>query len=359
MYRKTFLEINVDKIKDNYNLFLSKTNKKIMAIVKANAYGLIDYKMAEYLSEMGCDFFGVSSIEEALRLRRHGIKEDILIMGYASDLNVVKENDFSIIIPSIDYVYKYKDCLDGVKTHIKINTGLNRLGILPSEAKEVLDVLLNSKAKVEGIMSHYACFADVDYSYSQYYLFKETVEKLNYDFKYIHASATDVALYLDDDICNYTRIGVGLFGYTNIDNDWDLKPSLSLKAEVIACKKVEKGDGVSYGHHYISDGSGYILTVAIGYADGLDRKLENRKVFINNEECTVIGSVCMDLITVKSDNPHDQGELVEIIGEHNNVIERRNEYETCTCKVLTDIKERVTRIYIKDNKVDDEINMTI
>ena len=355
MDRNTFLEIDIDKLYHNYDEFIKRTNKKMMVVIKANAYGLVDYEIARLCEEKGTDFFAVSSLDEALRLRKHGINTKILVMGYVHDLKAVKENNLSIIIPDYDYLNKYKAELKGVNVQMKINTGLNRLGIFPDEAKDVLNDLLNAGANVEGIMTHYACMADVDYTYSQYYLFKETVEKLNYDFKYISSAATDAALYLEDEVSNYTRIGLGLFGFANIQHDWDLKSVISLKAEVIACKKVKEGDGVSYGHHYISDGDGYILTAAIGYADGIDRALENKKVYIGDEEGTIVGTVCMDLIMIKTKNPHKAGELVEIIGDHKTVEDMKDELNTCCCKVLTGIAERVTRVYTKDNKVVKEI----
>ena len=355
MYRNTYLEINVDSLYHNLDLFRNKTNKKMIAVVKANAYGTVDYEIASLLEERGVDFFAVSSLEEALRLRKHNIKSNILIMGYVRDLALVKENDLSIITPNAEFVEQYKDELNGVKVHIKVNTGLNRLGLFPEEVEGILNTLLNAGAKVEGIMTHYACSSDVDYSYRQYYLFKETVEKLNYDFKYIHSAATDAALTVEDEISNYVRIGLGLFGFANIEHDWDLKPAISLKAEVIYCKSLPEGYGVSYGHHYVSDGTGYILTVAIGYADGVDRRIKDHKVYVGDEECTVVGTVCMDLMMVHSMKPHKVGELVEIIGERITVEDRKDDYETCCCKVITDISDRVTRVYKKDNQVIAEI----
>lgn len=357
MYRKTYLEINTDNLFYNVELFASKTGKKLMAVVKANAYGTIDYEIAKLLEEKGTDFFAVSSLEEAVRLRNHGIKSNILIMGYVKELDVVKEFDFSIITPDKEFVDANKDRLKGIKVHIKINTGLNRLGIFPEETKEVLNELVNAGANVEGIMTHYACYADVDYTYRQYYLFKETVESLDYQFKYIHAAATDAALYLEDEISNYQRIGLGLFGYANIEHDWNLKSALSLKAEVVSCKKVKEGEGVSYGHHYISDGSGYILTAEIGYADGIDKGLENKKVYVGDEECTIVGTICMDLIMIKSNKPHKVGEMVEIFGDHFTVENRKNELNSGCCKIIAGISERVTRVYTKDNKVISEISL--
>lgn len=358
MYRNTFLEINLDNLYHNLDLFVKKTNKKMMAIVKANAYGTVDYKLASFLESKGVDFFGVSSLEEALRLREHNINSNILIMGYVDELDVVKKNDLSIIIPSMSFIEKYKDELAGIKVHLKINTGLNRLGVYPDEAKKALDSLLLSKANVEGALTHFACMDDVDYTYKQYYLFKDILEHLDYKFKYVHTAATDVALYIEDEISNYIRIGLGLFGYANIEHDWDLKSALSLKTSIIDCKKVAKGDGISYGHRYISDGEGYILTAAVGYADGVDRRLENRYVRVNDEECQIVGRICMDLIMLKASKPHNVGELVEIIGDHHTVEDRRDELDSCCCEVITSISERVTKLYTNNNKVVDEVNFS-
>lgn len=358
MYRNTFLEINLDNLYHNLDLFVKKTNKKMMAIVKANAYGTVDYKLASFLESKGVDFFGVSSLEEALRLREHNINSNILIMGYVDELDVVKKNDLSIIIPSMSFIEKYKDELAGIKVHLKINTGLNRLGVYPDEAKKALDSLLLSKANVEGALTHFACMDDVDYTYKQYYLFKDILEHLDYKFKYVHTAATDVALYIEDEISNYIRIGLGLFGYANIEHDWDLKSALSLKTSIIDCKKVAKGDGISYGHRYISDGEGYILTAAVGYADGVDRRLENRYVRVNDEECQIVGRICMDLIMLKASKPHNVGELVEIIGDHHTVEDRRDELDSCCCEVITSISERVTKLYTSNNKVVDEVNFS-
>lgn len=356
MFRKTYLEVNIDNLYHNYDLFITKTKKKMIAVIKANAYGLVDYEIARLLQDKGVDMFAVSSLDEAVRVRNHGINSNILIMGRVNQLDIVRENDFSIIIPDYDYIKQYKNELKEIKVHIKINTGLNRLGIVPNEASDVLRELLETNALVEGIMTHYACGDNKDYTNTQYQLFKETVEKLNYKFKYIHTAATDAALFLKDEISNYIRIGLGLFGYANIKHDWDFKPVISLNAEIVSCKKVKSGDGVSYGHHYISDGEGYIVTAAIGYADGIDRGLENKNVYIDDEECRVVGTVCMDLIMIHSNKPHKPGELVELIGKHISVEDMSDSLNSCCCKVLTSVSERVPRVYIKNNEVVNEIN---
>lgn len=356
MQRKTFLEIDLDKLDYNTELFISHTKKKLIAVVKANAYGGVDYKIAKHLESKGVDFFAVSSIEEALHLRRHGIKSNILIMGYVHDLDIVRENDLSIIIPEAEYVKEKYNDLHDVKVHIKVNTGLNRLGVFPEETKDVLNSLLDAKAKVEGLMTHMACGDDENYTKHQYELFKEVYNSLNHEFKYIHTSATDAAIYLNDELSNYVRIGLGLYGYANIDADFPLKPAIDFKAEVIYCKQLKEGEGVSYGHKYHSDGKGYILTVAIGYADGIERNLSGKKVWVENEEGEFVGTICMDLTMVHTSNPHPIGSYVSIYDSHHNIKQRAIELNSCCCKVLCDIQDRVERIYLQDGKIVDSIN---
>lgn len=355
MYRKTFIEYNLDNIYHNLDAYIKLTNKKIMPIIKASGYGAIDYYLANKLEKKGVDFFGVSSLEEALRLRNHNISSNILVLGYANDLEVVKKYDLSIIIPSKDFVDEYKEELKDVRVHIKVNTGLNRLGIFKEESKDVLNDLLKYGAKVEGIMTHLAKNEDEEYTNSVYEDFKEVVNSLDYKFKYIHITASDASLYLKDEISNYVRIGLGLFGYTNIPNNIGLLPSVRLMAEVIYSKQIKKGEGVSYSHHYIFDGEGYINTVAIGYADGISKNLENKRVYIKDEEGQIIGTICMDLLMVKTKNKHKVGDLVEIFGDHITLYDRRNDLNTNLCQILTSINSRVTRVFVEDNKIVDEL----
>lgn len=359
MFRKTFLEIDLDNLLENTKYLIEKTNKKVMAIVKADGYGLVDYYIASFLENEGIDFFGVSNLDEAIRLRKHGIKSKILVMGLIEEFDLLREYDISVITPSFNYVKEHQDKLKDIRVHIKVNTGLNRLGILKEETKDALDLLIEAKAKIEGIMTHYACNADREYTKKQYKDFKEIVNSLNYKFGYIHTAASDAIVYLEDDISNYTRLGLALFGYTNIENNFAIKPILSLYSEVVDCKKVNKGEGVSYGHKYISDGEGYISTVAIGYADGVNRNLSGKKVHIGDIEGTIVGTICMDLLMIKTDVPLNIHDKVELIGKHHSVYDRAKEVDSCCCQVITSISDRVTRLYIKDHKVVDEINQKL
>ena len=350
MYRNSYVKINLDHIKYNAEYFCKKNNKKIIGVVKANGYGSVDYMEISALRKAGVDFFAVSSLDEALNLRKHNINEEILILGYVAEngLDLVRENNFAIVTVSKNYVDSMN--LKGIKVHIKVDTGMNRIGVEIEEVKEVLDILLNKGAIVEGIMSHFSSADnDKDYSIKQYNLFKECVNLIDYDFKFIHMSATDAALLINDDICNYQRIGIGLLGYSSYETD--LKPAVSLYSDVVMCKKLQPNETVSYGRHYTSDGNGYILTLPLGYADGFYRKNTGNKVYVGQEYGTIVGSICMDQMMVLTPNPHEVGESVEIYGEHIDVNQRAKQLETITYELLTSLSDRLKRIYIENGEI--------
>ncbi|MBQ6560087.1 MAG: alanine racemase [Erysipelotrichaceae bacterium] len=350
MFRNTYLQIDLDKLRYNIDYFLHKSDKKMMGVVKADGYGSIDYMEAKILEEKGVDFFAVSSLDEALCLRKHDIRGQILILGYVPEdaLDLIRKNDFSIVTYSPEFV-KEADLKD-VKVHLKLNTGMNRLGIRPEEAKEILDILLGKGSIVEGVMSHFSSADfDEDYSIRQYRRFGDCVLSLDHDFRYIHMSATDGSILIDDDICNYERIGIGLLGYSSYETE--LKPCLGLYSEAVMTKQLSQGDTVSYGRHYTSDGKGYILTVPIGYADGFYRSNTGKQVYVDGEYGTIVGSVCMDQLMVLTEHEHLPGTKVELFGEHISIVERAKELNTITYELLTGLTDRVSRVYLENGQI--------
>ena len=355
MYRNSYVEINLDRLKFNAIKFRDNSEKEIIGVVKANGYGTVDYMEARALEECGIRFFAVSSLDEALRLRKNGIQSQILILGYVPEnsMDLIKKNDLSIVTVSKDFVQKAN--LEDVKVHLKLNTGMNRIGVNVSEAKVVLDLLKEKKANVEGVMSHFSSAdTDAEYSRNQYALFRECVLSLNYSFRYIHMSATDAAIIIDDDICNARRIGIGLLGYCA--HEFGLKPCVSLYSEVVMCKQLSAGDTVSYGRHYTSDGKGYILTIPLGYADGFYRSNTGKDVYVENEYGKIVGSICMDQLMILTKYSHSSGTKVELFGEHVDIAKRAEELNTITYELLTSMSDRIRRIYVSEGKIVNRID---
>lgn len=362
MYRNTYVKVELDKLKHNAKFFMNKTHKKLIAIVKADGYGLIDYAEASALQEIGVDFFAVSSLDEAMSLRSHDIKGEILVLGYVPEdgLQTVKENNISIVSLSKEYV-EHAD-LNNVKIHIKVNTGMNRIGVMPSECKEIFDLLNSKGAKVEGIMSHFSSAdEDIEYSKEQFQLFKDTVKSLNYDFKYIHMCATDASLVIDDDISSHCRVGLGLLGFSAYE--CDIKPCVSLISEVIMVKQVNEGEKVSYNRRYTSDGNGYILTIPIGYADGFRKANVNYDAYVENEYGKIVGNICMDMLMIHTDNYHAVGSKVELLGGHIEINKRAHDIGLITYELITGLNGRLSRRYYENDKlvcqIDRRFNNTI
>ena len=351
-YLRSYVAIDIERIKHNIKLLQDKTNKRLIGVIKANGYGTSDILNAKLLVECGVNLIAVSSVDEAVRLRDHGIDTELLILGYVDkkELKSVRENNLSIVTVSRDYVLSNLNDLKGIKVHIKINTGMNRIGINPSEVKEIFE-LLNNHAYIEGIMSHYCC-ADNDevQTRKQFELFKECVKSLKHDFKYIHISATDGSFLFKEDFSTHVRCGIGILGYTSNFSE-ELKPAVSLYSTVIDCKIVPEGEGISYGHHYHSDGKSYILTLPIGYADGLLRRNTGKQVYVDGEYGTIVGSICMDQMMVKVEKPYPIGTRVEIYGKHIDITSRAKDLGTINYELLVDLSDRLTRVYVKEDEL--------
>ncbi|MBQ6367996.1 MAG: alanine racemase [Erysipelotrichaceae bacterium] len=350
MYRNTYLLINTDSYRANVNTLRHTAGKELIAVIKANAYGVGDIEAAALAMKEGVRFFAVSSIEEAIHLRKRGVRGEILILGYV-DLNfldLVKEYNLSLVTVSKDYFSSIPN-LTGVKIHLKIDTGMHRIGILPEQAPEVLASLNIRGADICGIMTHYARSDEKDevYTDQQYRRFRKVIEELHYPFRYIHTCNTDASINFDDPFSTHVRCGLGLCGYSSFDSM--LKPALALKSEVINCKRVERGEPVSYGGHYVSDGEGYILTLPIGYADGINRKYTGNDVYIEGEYAPIVGSICMDQCMIHTQRPYPVGTPVEFFGQHIALEKMAETLGTIPYEILTGLSDRVSRRYI-DNE---------
>lgn len=351
-YRDSYIEVNLDAIKHNIKRFIEHTNKAFFAVIKANGYGLGDVEIANVANDCGAKYLAVSSLDEAISLREKGINQAILVLGYVKGeyIKKAKANDITLTATSLSWVKAvYKECT-GVKIHLKINTGMNRLGL--NDIQEVNEAItLLKDADIEGIYTHYACSDDNTnpLNQKQYDRFTSIVKESSFVFKYIHSSNSDAACKFEDELTNAIRVGLGMVGYSSYDIG--LIPSVSLKSNVVNCHLVKKGETVSYGATFKAEKDSWIITLPIGYADGWIRKNQGRKVYIEEEYGEIVGKVCMDQMMVKVSKYYPLDSVVELFGEHISILDVAKDLDTIPYEILTLLSDRLTKKYYKSQKL--------
>lgn len=360
MYRNTWLEINLDAYKENCLKLKKKANKDMIAVVKANAYGCGDHFVIETAKEAGAKMLAVSSLDEALILRNEQEDLDILILGYVcpKDIPVLIENKIQTALVSKEWL---KEVLQvehaGLMIHLKYDTGMNRIGVKDETTLlECFKLCKDNDIEVMGIFTHFALSDDPCQTMTkkQYEQFEKGVKALNVQLKWVHCSNSDAIIDFDTPISNACRFGIAMYGYAS--HTFDLKPVLSLYSEVVHTKFVKKGETIGYGATYTADEDCFIATLSIGYADGFLRKNQGRKVYINGHLYEIVGRVCMDQCMVKVDENVHVNDRAEIFGTHISLESMAKELDTIVYEIMTNLNERLTRVYIKEGKVLEEVN---
>lgn len=341
---RAWIEIDLVRMKHNVEEIkkLIPATSKIMAIVKANAYGHGDLVSATLLEQCGVDFFGVSSVDEALNLRDVGVKSKILILGYTNveNFKYLKRHNLIQAIFSLDYAKEMqayaKEHNITLKGHIKLDTGMSRIGIVCQEKDyridEVLEIYQMPNIQVDGVFSHFSVSDNLDdesvqYTLNQVKAYDRVIDDIKahgYKVGTTHIQNSYGILnygYLKYD---YVRPGLLYMGVTS-DDSIEIKtnpnflPVLSLKARVSLVKTIQKDVTISYGRNYTSKQESKIATVSIGYADGYPRTLSNKnaRVLIHGQYANIVGNICMDqlMIDVSHIENVKEGDIVTFIGE--------------------------------------------
>ncbi|MEG2275069.1 MAG: serine racemase VanT catalytic subunit [Clostridia bacterium] len=335
---RAWIELDLNNLENNINeikkIIPEKT--KIMAVVKANAYGHGDIQIARKLSDIGIEDFAVATIQEGIKLRKSGIKGSILILGYTDISSVDNLLAYDLTQTSLDLEYakqlnKYNVCGKKVKVHIKLNTGMNRIGESYKNIDNVVKTYRLENIKVEGIFSH-LCVADsleksdVEFTNAQIDNFTSCVNEVKKhvkDIGKVHLQNSYGLLNYPAFIGDYVRPGIIMYGvYSTKDKDIqrkiNIKPVLSLKAKITSTRTILKGESAGYGRKYIASKDTKIASVCIGYADGYPRALscKDTKVLVNGEYATVIGNICMDqlILDISDCKNVKRGDVVTLIG---------------------------------------------
>ncbi len=335
LHRDTWVEIHLDKIVSNISQIKEylPASTKLMAAVKADAYGHGDLQISQIALEAGADALAVSILKEALHLRRNGIKAPILVLTpiLPSDVDLAIENDLSVTVFQgswLEEMKRFKKNSNPLKVHIKIDTGLGRLGIRSKEElAEILPMLKDNDLIIEGIYTHFATanWEDETFLNQQFKAFTEImdwVKEQGLKVQNYHCSNTAAAFKHPEYALDMVRIGVGMFGiYPSAKikeiTPFSLESALSFHSKILHIKRMKKGSTVGYDTAYVAEEDEWIATIPVGYADGWFRCFQGFHLLVEGEKAPIVGKICMDQLMIRLPKKLPLGTQVTLIGKQN------------------------------------------
>lgn len=356
------IEENVKKIKQQLN-----PNIKLLAVVKADAYGHGSTMTAPTIIASGVDMLGVASVDEGIQLRNAGITAPILVLGSAPNWSFLSatENNIDISIYSDEHL---KECLNVFKrlnkqpeVHIKLNTGMNRIGI---DSKASIDFIKAAAEcdyiKINGLFTHLACAEDYEKSKVQNDKFVNIINSCNVNDYIIHAANTAGLLSYKEMHYDMARAGIGIYGLMpdmpkGVKNLPELKQVISLKGRIVNIQNLNRGEGISYGFSYITSfDNTKIATIPIGYADGVPRVLSN-KIYglLNGKRIRQVGNITMDqmMFDITDVESINVGDVVTLIGQDGNefisIDSWAHKLNTINYEITCRLRVRLPRIYTR------------
>jgi len=375
-YRPTRAEISLDALRHNIEAFRSAIpqSMKLLASVKGNAYGHGAVETAREAVQCGADYLGVAFLDEAVQLRRAGITAPILVLGYTppEGIPLAAELGVTLTVFSEDLLRALSELpaeTPKVKVHVKIDSGMGRLGLIPEREETVhfIERLHRLPAvHVEGMFTHYSCADERDkcYTREQHRRFSAIVETLRgrgVDIPLIHAGNTATGIDTPELSYSMVRLGIGMYGlYPSEEVNKqrvDLEPVMSLKTAVVWTKTAAPRSGISYGAKYMTQREERIGTLPVGYADGYTRMLSGRaEALVRGQRTPVLGNICMDQCMISlEDIPGAQveaGEEVVLIGKQGNdritADELAVKLDTINYEITCMIAGRVPRVYTRN-----------
>jgi len=355
--------IHIDKLIHNFNYINSHiNNSRILAVVKANAYGHGAIKISRTLEELGADGLCVATADELSELRMGGINIPILHLGVLNQkiINLYQSKNNVCTINSIDDIDMINNALikrdKKINCYLKVDTGMGRLGVNYKQASDVIQLIKdNNKIKLAGVYSHFSS-SDEENKFTDIQLkrFNDVVYLANSlisDNMNYHISNSAGLLKNDSSFFDLVRAGISLYGINNTNIDHDLMPVMELKAPVILIKNIKKGDSVGYNRKFIASQDTKIGYLQIGYEDGYPINMINSNlVFYKDKLLNVVGKISMDLTAVNfTDIDVKIGDWVTLFGNENNKLEYVcSKVGTNPYSILTGIGNRVVREYVND-----------
>jgi alanine racemase len=358
MYRKR-AEISRDLLAQNgrYCKSVLVNNAKLMAVVKANAYGHGSVQASRILLENGVDWLGVSSLGEALVLRQNGIEAPILNLGYIPPENILEaiENDITLTICDLETAEQMNRVGKKAIVHIKVDTGMNRLGFyaksgdISKSVNEIKQISVMDNIEIQGIFTHFwgEMRSECEGQYNNFLKLIYELKKVGVDPEIKHCCNSNATFLFPEMHMDMCRVGKGLWGYYNPN----VVPAMEFKTIIVATKALKKDEGVGYNHAYIADSERKIAILPVGYADGYFRCLSGRaSVVVNGQNAPVIGNICMDQMMIDITDIKKSpkiGDEVLLYGREGVTAGMVADWaDTIYSEVLCAIGRRVPRVYI-------------
>jgi alanine racemase len=367
--RPTRVEVDLKILSENFKAVKAHIkNSKVMPILKANAYGHGLVRVAQLYEELKADYLGVAVVEEGILLREMGIKIPILVLGgvWGNQIPLFLKNNLTITASSIDKLKQIDETAAQMKAkaivHLKIDTGMERVGVHYYNAKKFLEAAYSYKnINVEGIYSHFATAESDDLTFTKLQLERFNDVLRFYDKHSIkppirHISNSGAVLQLPEANLDMVRPGIMLFGVypsKNIKKTVSVKPALTWKSLVVYFKVIKAGNAVGYGLTWKPDHNIRAVTIPVGYGDGYFRSMSHKaKVLLNGKLYPVIGNISMDqiVVNIENDSAYNSDEVILLGSNGKNSITAEDLAEwagTIPYEILTNINTRVPRIYLE------------
>lgn len=368
-YRPTTAHINLKAIQANIQSLRQyiQPHVEIIAVVKANAYGHGDAQVAEAAIEAGATMLAVATADEAIKMRQQFQHVPILVLGATpiSFIPYASTNEITLTVFSEEWVklaqQELVDLSNPVKLHIKIDSGMGRIGVTSKEELQQLYTAIKETPQfvVDGIFTHFATADEQNTLYfdKQVYIFKELLATLPEKPRMVHIANTATALTKDVRLqYDAVRFGISMYGllpstYVGEILPFPIYPAFSLVTELVHVKKLSAGQSVGYGANFTAAEECYIGTLPVGYADGVIRKLSGQHVLIDGKKAPIVGRICMDQCMVLLPTAYNVGEPVVLIGKQQDeevtFDDWANKVETINYELPCIITARVPRIYNK------------
>jgi alanine racemase len=369
-YRDTWVEVNLNAISHNVKSMKHHIGEdtEIIAVVKANGYGHGAVQVANTALNSGASMLAVAFLDEAIALRNSGIEAPILILGAtrATDAQLAITYNVTLTVFSLDWLIEAKQHIETGKLnlHVKLDTGMSRLGVRESEDLVPLFKFVeeSSQFAITGIYTHFATADEMDlrYFHTQYEKFQDLLSNVSYQDLLVHCGNSATGLRFPSKLYNAVRLGISMYGLSpsiEIKNElpFKLEEAFSLQAKLVHVKKIPKGTKVSYGATYEAEEDEWIGTIPIGYADGWIRSLKDSDVLIEGKRAPLIGRICMDQCMVRLPYELPIGTAVILIGKQHNeeipVDEVAKRLDTINYEVTCMISSRVPRKFVRDRRI--------